>query len=316
MSTNEKKRYESGAQKRRKKKEAKVKLDKEMKMTLSLFQLGFTRSPAEDQASGSTASSVGDVMATDLPLELTAVQMVEPQATIADTVKTDKDFNVIDPERQIQQPEFQNDVGLWENITNAVQEYWSIRDPVECQHFYCDFSASRRQYDDGTARYFIHFMMFRKHVNGEQIKREWLMYSPISGNVYCFPWVLFFDACKANQTQFCDGFSDWKNAAQRIQMHENSEMHRTCMQALITRRREACHVDYCLQIQFNKEKECWIKVLRRVVSVVKFLSSRKMAFRGKNENIRRIATQQKLLERFRVDCAVQSFLEFSFSQIW
>ena len=62
MSTNEKKRYESGSQKRRKKKEAKVKLDKEMKMTPSLFQLGFTRSPAEDQASGSTAGIVGEVV--------------------------------------------------------------------------------------------------------------------------------------------------------------------------------------------------------------------------------------------------------------
>ena len=105
-----------------------------MKMTMSLFQLGFTRSPAEDQASGSTASSVGDVMATDLPSELTAVQMVEPQATIADTVKTDKDFNVIDPERQIQQPEFQNDVGLLENITNGSARtlvYWrSCRMPA------------------------------------------------------------------------------------------------------------------------------------------------------------------------------------------
>ena len=97
--------------------------------------------------------------------------MVEPQATIDDTAKTDKNFNVINPERQIQEPEFQNDVGLWKNITNAVQEHWSTRDPVECQHFDCDFSASRRQYDDGTARYFTRFMMFRKHLNGEQIKR-------------------------------------------------------------------------------------------------------------------------------------------------
>ena len=115
-----------------------MKLDKEMKMTLSLLQLGFTRSPAEDQASDSIAGSVGDVMAIDLPSELTAVQMVEPQATIDDTAKTDKDFNFIDPERQIQEPEFQNDVGLWENITNSVQEHWSTRDPVEYQHFGCD----------------------------------------------------------------------------------------------------------------------------------------------------------------------------------
>ena len=81
MSTNEKKRYESGALKRKKKKEAKVKFDKEKKMTPSLFQLGFTRSPAEDQASGSTAGSVGDVVATDLPTELSAIQMVESQAS-------------------------------------------------------------------------------------------------------------------------------------------------------------------------------------------------------------------------------------------
>ena len=83
-----------------------------MKMTQSLFQLGFTRSPAEDQASGSTTGSVGDAVATDLPSELSAVQMVETQATIDDTAKTDEDFNVIDPERQIQEPEFQNDVRL------------------------------------------------------------------------------------------------------------------------------------------------------------------------------------------------------------
>ena len=107
MSTNEKKRYKSGAQKRRKKKEAKVKLEKEMKMTPSLFQLDFTRSSAEHQAFGSTA---GDVIATDLPSELTAVQMAESQAAIDDTAKTDQDFNLIDPERQIQAHEFQNDL--------------------------------------------------------------------------------------------------------------------------------------------------------------------------------------------------------------
>ena len=77
MSTNKKKRYESRAQKRRKKKEAKVKLDKEMEMTPSLFQLSFTSSPAKNQASGSTANSVGDVIATDLPSKLIAVQIVE-----------------------------------------------------------------------------------------------------------------------------------------------------------------------------------------------------------------------------------------------
>lgn len=136
---------------------------------------------------------------------------------------------MIDPERQIQEPEFLNNIGLWRNITNTLQEHWCSRDPVECQHFDSDFSASHRQYDDGTARYFTRFMMFRKHVNGEQIKREWLMYSPSSGNVYCFPCILLRDADKGNQTQFCDGFADWKNASLRMQVHKNSVMHQsTC----------------------------------------------------------------------------------------
>ena len=58
MSINER-RHESGAEKRRKKKEATVKLQEEMKRTPSLFQLGFTRSSAEDQACGGGSTAVG-----------------------------------------------------------------------------------------------------------------------------------------------------------------------------------------------------------------------------------------------------------------
>lgn len=73
-------------------------------------------------------------MATDLPSELTAVQPVqmvelEPEES---QDKSDQHFNVIDPQRQIQEPEFLNDVGLWRHITNTVQEHWCSRDPIEC----------------------------------------------------------------------------------------------------------------------------------------------------------------------------------------
>lgn len=283
MSAHDKKRYQSGAEKRKKNKEATVKLDEEIKKTQSLFQLGFTRSCEKDEAVASASSrTASDVTGTDVSSGSIAVQAFEPEES-HDTAQIDQDIKVINAERQIQEPEFQNDVGLWTHVTNIVQEHWCSRDPVECQHSNADFSASRRQYDDGTARYFTRSMMFRKHVNGEQIKREWLMYSPSSGNVYCFPCVLFGDAHEENRSQFCDGFSDWKNAYQRIQVHENSAMHRKCMQTLISRRRTACRLDWYIQTQFDKEKEYWIKLLQRVVSVVKFLSSRGLAFRGENE---------------------------------
>ncbi|CAH0405833.1 unnamed protein product [Chilo suppressalis] len=107
------------------------------------------------------------------------------------------------------------------------------------------------------------------------------MYSPSTGKVYCFPCVLFGDAQK--QSQFQTGFSDWKNVSHRIQSHENNATHRVCVQTLISRRRVQGRIDTSLEITVNKEREYWVKVLQRVVSVIKFLSTRGLAFRGDNE---------------------------------
>ncbi|GFQ67091.1 zinc finger MYM-type protein 1 [Trichonephila clavata] len=122
--------------------------------------------------------------------------------------------------------EYQNDIGLWQNITNEMQDFWCTRDPNECQHFECDFSASSRQYDD-SKRLFSQSMFFRKHISGGKIKLEWLMYSPSTGKVYCFPCILFGEA--QNRSHFQTGFSDWKNALHRIQSQENNATHRECV---------------------------------------------------------------------------------------
>lgn len=122
-------------------------------------------------------------------------------------------------------------------------------------------------------------MIFRKHISGEKIKREWLMYSPSTGNVFCFPCILYGKTHKTGN-QFSNGFSDWKNASQRMKMHENNATHRACVQTLIKRRRTHGRIDSSLQIQFYKEKEYWMKLLERVVSVIKFLLSRILVFRG------------------------------------
>ena len=248
-------RYQSRAEKQRKKQEATVILNDKIKSTHTLFQLGFTHATEKDQATASDFSSDGSNVTTVLLSEPAAVQAIESQ----ETAKNNQDVqcHVMDAERQIPEPEpeFQNDVGLWRIITNAVQEYWCSRDALECQHFDNGFSASLRQYDDGTTRHFTHFMTFRNHVNGEKIKREWLMYSPSSGNVYCFPCVLLRrDAHKGNPAQFCDGFSDGKNAAHRMQIHENS-----AKQAFISRRQASCRLDCSLQNQFDQEKGYWKK---------------------------------------------------------
>ncbi len=176
--------------------------------------------------------------------------------------------------------EYQNDIGLWQNIINKIRDFWCTRDPNECQHFECDFSASNRQYDD-SKRFFSQHMFFRNHISGNKIKRDWLMYSPSTGKVYCLPCVLFGET--QSQSQFQTGFSDWKNASHQIQFHENNTKHRVCVQTLISRRRIYGGIDTSLEVTFNKEREYWMKVLQRVVSVIKFLSSRGLPFRGDDE---------------------------------
>lgn len=279
MSAHEKKRYKSGAEKRKKQQETAKKLDEHIKTTHRLFQLGFTRKSTQDQPEASSSASANEVMAVDLLPE----QITENEDTVQllGAAEAEPDVQLLHQNRNILGPEYQNDIGLWQNITNEVQDFWSNKNPVECQHFDGDFSASGRQYED-RKRNFSRSMIFRKHVSGEQIKREWLMYSPSTGNVYCFPCVLFGETHKG-RTQFSDGFSDWKNASQRMKMHEDSATHRACVQTLISRRRIHGRIDSSLEIQFNKEKDYWTKVLQRVVSVIKFLSSRGLAFRGDTE---------------------------------
>ena len=84
--------------------------------------------------------------------------------------------------------------------------------------------------------------------------------------------------------QFSDGgFSDWKHASTRITEHDNSSGHCNSMVTWISRCNSLGRIDSSLEIQFTKEKEYWAKVLQRVVSIIKFLSSRGLAFCGNTE---------------------------------
>ncbi|XP_033212222.1 zinc finger MYM-type protein 1-like [Belonocnema kinseyi] len=291
MSEEPVKKYLSGSEKRKKRLEQQNKHDELLKKTQNLFQLGFSRQSTENQPSPST-SAVSASQNTSLvvePMEIPcecSEQNNQDQETAtfagAEERETEAEVQLLHQNVVHLGVECQNDIGLWQNITSEIQDYWCTRNPDECLHFESDFSASSRQYDDSN-RFFSQSMFFRTHISGGKIKREWLMYSPSTGKVYCFPCVLFGGVQR--QSQFQTGFSDWKNASPRIQSHENSATHRECVQTLISRRRVQGRIDTSLEITFNKEREYWIKVLQRVVSVIKFLASRGLAFRGDDEVI-------------------------------
>ncbi|KAI6647158.1 Zinc finger MYM-type protein 1-like [Oopsacas minuta] len=115
----------------------------------------------------------------------------------------------------------------------------------------------------------------------EQIKREWLLYSPSTGLIFCFACKLFDDV----KSQFSNGGFVTGAASSCITQHENSSGHRNSMFVLISRRKLSGRINTSLEIQLQIEREYWHSVLKRIVSTVEFLSTRGLALRGQNEQI-------------------------------
>ena len=101
-------------------------------------------------------------------LDLLPEQIAENEDTVQllGAAEAEPDVQLLHQNINILGPEYKNDIGLWQNITNEVQDFWCNKNPVECQHFDGDFSASGRQYED-CKRNFSRSMIFRKHVSGE-----------------------------------------------------------------------------------------------------------------------------------------------------
>lgn len=185
------------------------------------------------------------------------------------------------------------DAALWDSCgisKNQLQEYWIRKGPSHCQNVDDDFKLSIRVYNtvqDGKkiseSRKCRTSFFFKELKNNEKVKRDWLIYSPSTGKVFCFPCKLFGSNAMASNPFCTEGFNDWKHAGQSIPYNENSKEHRRCLMTFMKRSNEAGRIDSDLQVQLNKEKEYWREVLRRLVSVIKYLAARGLPFRGDTE---------------------------------
>ncbi|KAL4092349.1 hypothetical protein QTP88_026870 [Uroleucon formosanum] len=114
--------------------------------------------------------------------------------------------------------------------------------------------------------------------NGEIHLRKWLMFSEHTANVYCFVCKLFN---KSNNSSFINpGFNNWKKSHEKVKEHENSAIHRKSMLTWLDRVNTKNRIDKTMAEQMSSEKKYWVEVLRRVVSVVKFLAVHGLAFEG------------------------------------
>ena len=161
-------------------------------------------------------------------------------------------------------------------VSDNTREYFLTIKP--CQNIN-DLSNSVRQYPDKKRSLSVK-MFSRIMANGDSIPRDWLIYSPSTGRVFCY-------VCKLYSHQInnltCGGFHDWKNGYTRIAEHENSCEHRKAMLSMVARANEKGRVDSQLLVQFNQQRQYWRELLKRVVEVVRFLCERALPFRGENE---------------------------------
>ncbi|PWA74998.1 zinc finger MYM-type protein 1 [Artemisia annua] len=85
-----------------------------------------------------------------------------------------------------------------------------------------------------------------------------------------------------------EGFADWTHLGTRLKEHEVGLEHITNMATWFDMRRRLKKnetIDKVAHEQFEKERDHWMKVLLRIISIVKFLAKHNLAFRGSNEKL-------------------------------
>ena len=110
--------------------------------------------------------------------------------------------------------------------------YWVEKGPSNCQHSNGSFEKSKKSFTNQD-RYCSKSLFYPKRANGEKYCREWLVYSPETGRVYCFVCKLFSNSSIPLSSE---GFCDWHNTYS-VQNHENSVDHRTASVTYLTKKK-------------------------------------------------------------------------------
>lgn len=223
-------------------------------------------------------SSPGESPQTDNETVEKKPQLQQPTADLAGPSSTESSLSV------------SNDIGTWgENISSAQLDFWIKKGPADCQHrstvtdptFLASVKEDRRHC---SSQYF-----YRVHPGTKKsMLRDWMCYSPSTGDVFCFHCVLF---SASSTSPFTSGFSDWKNAERSISRHETNDTHLNALKSLLLHSRANVTgdghglINRELVEERQRVQKYWVEVLRRTVSVIGFLGSRGLAFRGEDEII-------------------------------
>ncbi|XP_058775019.1 uncharacterized protein LOC131649270 [Vicia villosa] len=140
---------------------------------------------------------------------------------------------------------------------------------------------------DNLNRRFTANLNTRALANGEMCDRDWLVYSKELDRVFCFCCKVFKNGIGRGLLAN-EGYSDWSHVGARIKEHELGMEHvknMTTWYEYRQRLQKFQTIDKTTQRLIEKERDHWKKVLKRVISIVKFLAKHNLAFRGSKEKL-------------------------------
>lgn len=143
-----------------------------------------------------------------------------------------------------------------------------------------DFSKSEKRFN-GVRRICSHTFFFKRKINGELVQRHWIFYSESLGQMFCFFCKIF---SRSRDSKFVTGFDDWRHT-DAISRHECSAEHCEAARVYSLRCTNLENLQSLLHKQIIEEKNYWKEILTRILSVVRFLSSRGLPFRGSTQRI-------------------------------
>lgn len=164
-----------------------------------------------------------------------------------------------DAPKQEEEDLYRNDLGSWGNIFAGQTSSFSAKTGREpCQNKYVDFFC--------ISLFFFFPKSFFNHKlnNKEFVYREWLTYSTLKGSVICF-------ACKI--------FGENKEMPALEASYEGCHSHKLCFHANFDT------VASEKNKKFTDKYEYWTQVLQRIVTVVKYVAERELAFNGERSQV-------------------------------
>lgn len=145
-------------------------------------------------------------------------------------------------------------------------------------------TIKRGENPKGKARNLSKEWFYKEMPNNEKILRSWMIYSPVTNNLYCFCCRLF--ACTRATSAFVHGFWKWWKLNPKVFEHEASNEHFQNLEkwkTLEIRLRLNSTIDHTSQQQMNTEKKKWKDLLTRLLDITLFLAKQNLAFRGHDE---------------------------------